>query len=88
MKTMNTIYTNFAKRFAFVLTLFLTIGVTSAWSETVTFVPSVFSGQGVSGTGGNISATIEGVTFSCDKGYGTTQFRCYKNSIITIEQVE
>ena len=84
MKTLHTIYTNFAKRIAIVLTLLLTIGVTSVWCETVTFVPSHFSGQGESGTGGNMSATIEGVTFSCDKGYGTTQFRCYKSSIITI----
>ena len=32
MKTMNTIYTNFAKRFAVVLTL-LTFGLTSVWAE-------------------------------------------------------
>ena len=35
MKAMNTIYTNFAKRFAVVLTL-LTFGLTSAWAATET----------------------------------------------------
>ncbi len=48
------------------------------------FAPSNFSGQGTSGTGSAISATVDGVTFACDKGYGGTQFRCYKNGKITI----
>ena len=37
MKTLHTIYTSFAKRVAFILTLLLTIGVTSAWGANVTF---------------------------------------------------
>ena len=37
MKTLYTIYTNFAKRLALVLTLLLTLGVTSAWGANVTF---------------------------------------------------
>ena len=32
MKTLHTIYTSFAKRVAFILTLLLTLGVTSAWA--------------------------------------------------------
>ncbi len=53
-------------------------------AATASFTPSDFSGQGTSGTGGDISATVSGVTFACDKGYGGTQIRCYKNSKITI----
>ena len=48
------------------------------------FLPGDFSGQGTSGTGSAISATENGVTFACDKGYGTTQFRCYSGGKITI----
>lgn len=51
---------------------------------TARFAPSDFSGQGTSGTGSAISATVSGVTFACDKGYGTTQIRCYNGSEITI----
>ena len=59
-------------------------GLGTAWGAEVTFGPSAFSGQGTSGTGSEISATIDGVTFACDKGYGTTQIRCYASSTITI----
>ena len=54
------------------------------WGQTATFSPSNFSGQGTSGTGSAISATVDGVTFACDKGYGTTQIRCYSGGTITI----
>lgn len=57
----------------------------SAWGETTaTFEPSDFSEQGTSGTGSAISATVDGVTFACDKAFGTTQIRCYKDGKITI----
>lgn len=36
MKTLHTIYTNFAKRIAVVLTLLLALGVTSAWGQVAT----------------------------------------------------
>ena len=65
-----------------VLVLILTIGVGNVWG--VAFAPSNFSGQGTSGTGSAISATVDGVTFACDKGYGTTQIRCYSGGKITI----
>ena len=55
-----------------------------AWGDEASFAPSDFSGQGTSGTGSAISATVDGVTFACDKGYGTTQIRCYSGSKITI----
>ena len=84
MKTLHTIYTSFAKRLAMLLIVLMTVSVGDVLAETVTFEPSDFSGQGTSGTGGNISATKDGVTFSCDKGYGTEQFRCYKDGKNTI----
>ena len=54
------------------------------WADDAVFAPSDFSGQGTSGTGSAISATVDGVTIACDKGYGTTQIRCYSGSKITI----
>ena len=56
----------------------------TAWADTASFAPSDFSGQGTSGTGSAISATVDGVTFACNKGYGTTQIRCYSGGKITI----
>ena len=49
----------------------------TAWADNVTFTPSDFSGQGTASTGSAISATKSGVTIWCDKGYGTTELRCY-----------
>ena len=66
------------------MTLLLMVVMGSAWATVVTFSPSDFTGQGTSGSGSDISATVDGVTFSCDKGYGTTQIRCYKDGEITI----
>lgn len=60
------------------------ITVSSSLGGTAEFTPSDFTDQGVSGNGGNISATKSGITFSCDKGYGTTQIRCYSGGKITI----
>ena len=58
----------------------------NAWAgeATASFGPSDFSGQGTSSTGSPISATKSTVTFSCDKGYGTTEIRCYSGGKITI----
>lgn len=52
----------------------------------VVFDKNDFAGQGVSGTGGAVEATKNGVTFTCDKGYGDGQYgvRCYKGSTVTI----
>ena len=52
----------------------------------VVFDKNDFAGQGVSGTGGAVSAEKNGVTFTCDKGYGDGQYgvRCYKGSTVTI----
>lgn len=55
-------------------------------SADVVFDKNDFAGQGVSGTGGAVSATKDGVTFTCDKGFGDGQYgvRCYKGSTVTI----
>ena len=52
----------------------------------VVFDKNDFASQGVSGTGGPVSAEKNGVTFTCDKGYGDGQYgvRCYKGSTVTI----
>ena len=70
------------KFISFLLLLFLS--VTTALAGDVTFLPSDFSGQGTSGTGSAISATKDGVTFACNKGYGTTEIRCYSGSNISL----
>ena len=62
----------------------VTVTESQVETESVEFLPSDFEGQGTSGTGSAISATKDGVTFACDKGYGTTQIRCYSGGNITI----
>ena len=59
-------------------------GETSA--ADVVFTAVDFAGQGVSTTGGPVSAEKNGVTFTCDKGFGdgTYGVRCYKGSTVTI----
>lgn len=49
MKTLHTIYTNFAKRLALVLTLLLTLGVTTAWAANYSLTPNKAS-TGLSNT--------------------------------------
>lgn len=66
------------------IVLFCALGANSVWGATSTFAPSDFSGQGTEGTGSPISATVDGVTFSCDKGYGGDQIRCYSGGTLTI----
>ncbi len=52
----------------------------------VTFSPSYFTGNGASGTGGEMTSSIDNVTIYSDKGYidGTDHIRIYKGGIITI----
>lgn len=48
---------------------------------------SEFAGQGTQNTGSAVSATVDGVTFECDKAYSDdahSTLRCYKNGVITI----
>mgnify|MGYP003303250079 CR=1 FL=1 len=55
-------------------------------SADVVFDKNDFAGQGVILTGSPVSATKDGVTFTCDKGFGDGQYgvRCYKGSTVTI----
>ena len=61
-----------------------TFKVKTSTGGTAEFLPESFSGQGTSSTGSAISATVDGITFASNKGYGTTQIRCYSGSNITI----
>ena len=95
MKTMNTIYTNFAKRFAVVLTL-LTFGLTSAWAATETATLDFTNANNCTSIDENKQIWTEnGITLTNDKNNSTTSvanytpadndpIRCYKNSKITI----
>ncbi len=89
MKTLHTIYTNFAKRLALVLTL-LTLGVTTAWAaeETVDFSQQGYgSGDAVSsytGTGFSVSFTA-GTNSNAPKYYSTgSAIRCYGGNKFTV----
>lgn len=73
------------KQLRYFCTLLLIAVASVAWSDEVTFVPADFNGQGTIETGSEITATIDGVTFTCDKGYGVEKHvRCYKGSTIKI----
>lgn len=55
----------------------------------VVFTSTEFNGQGTSGTGSEVTATKDGVTFTCDKAYGDQYgVRCYKNSKVTISSTD
>jgi hypothetical protein len=72
-------------------TLFLSAMLFSVMSfaGVVTFTPADFEGQGKSGTGSPVTVTKDGVTVSCDKGYGTSYaLRCYTDGVVTISATE
>lgn len=72
-------------------TLFLSAMLFSVMSfaGVVTFTPADFEGQGTSGSGSPVTVTKDGVTVSCDKGYGTSYaLRCYKDGVVTISATE
>ena len=53
----------------------------------VVFTGADFLGQGTSTSGSPVTATKDGVTFTCDKGYSDdahSTLRCYKTGVITI----
>ena len=74
------------RRFTLLLAAFWLLMTSSiCLAQTATFTPSTsWDPTGTSGTGSLIEATVDGVTFSCDKGFVTTQIRCYKNGVVTI----
>ena len=74
------------RRFTLILAaLWLLLTSSISFAQTATFTPSTsWDPTGTSGTGSLIEATVDGVTFSCDKGFVTSQIRCYKNGVVTI----
>ena len=63
--------------------------VTPVEEADVVFTSADFNGQGTSGTGSEVTATKDGVTFTCDKAFGDQYgVRCYKNSVVTITSTE
>lgn len=55
----------------------------------VVFTSAEFNGQGTSGTGSEVTATKDGVTFTCNMGFGDQYgVRCYKNSDVTISSAD
>ena len=55
----------------------------------VVFTSADFNGQGTSGTGSQVTATKDGVTFTCDKAFGDQYgVRCYKNGVLTISSTD
>lgn len=78
------------KFFSFVAAV-LFAGSMMAESDPVVISGSEFAGQGTSSTGSAVSATVDGVTFTCDKAYSDdahNTLRCYKDGIITITAEE
>lgn len=72
-------------------TLFLSAMLFSVMSFAgiVTFTPADFEGQGTSGSGSPVTVTKDGVTVSCDKGFGNKYaLRCYKDGVVTISATE
>lgn len=72
-------------------TLFLSAMLFSVMSfaGVVTFTPADFEGQGTTSTGSPVTVTKDGVTVSCDKGYGNSYaLRCYKDGVVTISATE
>lgn len=61
-----------------------------AEDKVVTFGKDDFAGKGTANTGSEVVVTKDGVTFTCDKGYGdgTYGVRCYKGSTVTISAEE
>ncbi len=74
-------------RLRLLLVMFLTLTVsTEVWGAEVTFATSAYNGKGgASGTGGNATATIDGVTITSTKAYYTSaHIREYSGGTITV----
>ncbi len=82
-----TVLQGYSKTIRLLLVMFLTLTVTTnAWGADVTFATSAYNGKGgVSGTGGNATATIDGVTITSTKAYYTSaHIREYSGGTITV----
>ena len=73
----------------FTLLLSAMLMTVMSFAGVVTFGPEDFNGKGTSNTGSPVEVTKDGVTVSCDKGYGNSYaFRCYTNGVVTISATE
>ena len=74
-----------------IFSLFAAVLFAGSMMADVVISGSDFAGQGTASTGSEVSATVEGVTFTCDKAYSDDDhatLRCYKNGNITITAPE
>ena len=72
------------KLFSFVLAAMMAMPMI-AEDVVVNFAASDFEGKGTASTGSEVTVTKDGVTFTCDKAYGSQwSVRCYKGSTIII----
>ena len=74
-----------------IFSLFAAVLFAGSMMADVVISGSDFAGQGTASTGSEVSATVEGVTFTCDKAYSDdahNTLRCYKNGVITITAPE
>lgn len=74
-----------------IFSLFAAVLFAGSMMADVVISGSDFAGQGTVNTGSEVSATVEGVTFTCDKAYSDDEhatLRCYKNGNITITAPE
>ena len=79
------------KKFLSLFAAVLFAGSMMAESDPVVISGSEFAGQGTAQTGSEVSATVNGVTFTCDKAYSDdahNTLRCYKDGTITITAEE
>lgn len=79
------------KKFLSLFAAVLFAGSMMAESDPVVISGSEFAGQGTAQTGSEVSATVDGVTFTCDKAYSDdahNTLRCYKDGTITITAEE
>ena len=64
-------------------------GGTPVEEADVVFTSADFNGQGTSGTGSEVTATKNGVTFTCNKAFGDQYgVRCYKGANVSITSAE
>lgn len=63
--------------------------ITPVEEADVEFSSADFNGQGTSGTGSEVTATKNGVTFTCNKAFGDQYgVRCYKGANVSITSAE
>ena len=73
----------------FTLLLSAMLMTVMSFAGVVTFGPEDFNGKGTTSVGSPVEVTKDGVTVSCDKGYGNSYaFRCYANGVVTISATE